>query len=67
MTFICKEELEAMLLKEMNIAHALACSEGIKDNQGNYLPGCDLHRRLAKMEYNTLKIVYEFIQNMESV
>ena len=56
-----------MLLKEMNIAHALACSEGIKDNQGNYLPGCDLHRRLAKMEYNTLKIVYEFIKNMESV
>ena len=38
MTFICKEELEAMLLKEMNIAHALACSEGIKDNQGNYKP-----------------------------
>ncbi len=67
MTFICKEELEAMLLKEMNIAHTLAYSEGIKDNQGNYLPDCDLQRRLLKMEYNTLKIVYEFIQNMESV
>lgn len=67
MTFICKEDLEAMLLKEMNIAHAYAYSEGIIDNQGNYLPGCDLHRRLSKMEYDTLKTVYEFIQNMESV
>lgn len=67
MTFICKEELEAMLLKEMNVAHSLAYGEGIIDNQGNYLPGCDLHRRLAYMEYVTLKNVYEFIQNMESV
>ena len=67
MTFICKEELEAMLLKEMNIAHALACSEGIIDNQGKYLPGSYLHKKKKKMEYNTLKIVYEFIQNMESV
>ena len=67
MAFICKEDLEAMLRKEMNIAHALAYREGIIDNQGNYLPGCDLHRRLFKMEYDTLKIVYEFIQNMESV
>jgi hypothetical protein len=31
------------------------------------LLGCDLHRRLSKMEYDTLKIVYEFIQNMESI
>ena len=67
MTFICKEDLEAMLLKEMNIAHSIAYSEGIKDNQGNYLPGCDLHRRLSKMEYDTLKNVYEFIQNMVSI
>lgn len=67
MTFICKEDLEAMLRKEMNIAHALAYNEGIKDNQGNYLLGCDLHRRLSKMEYDTLKNVYEFIQNMESI
>lgn len=67
MTFICKEELEAMLLKEMNIAYALAYSEGIIDNQGNYFPGYDLHRRLSKMEYDTLKNVHEFIQNMESV
>ena len=67
MTFICKEDLEAMLLKEMNIAHALAYGEGIIDNQGNYLTGCDLHRRLFKMEYDTLKNVYEFIQNMERV
>lgn len=67
MTFICKEDLEEMLRKEMNIAHALAYSEGIIDNQGNYLPGCDLHRSLSKMEYDTLKIVYEFIQNMESI
>ena len=67
MTFICKEDLEAMLLKEMRIAHALAYSEGIIDNQDNYLPGCDLHRSLSKMEYDTLKIVYEFIQNMESI
>ena len=67
MAFICKEELEEMLLKEMNIAHSIAYSEGIIDNQGNYLPGCDFHRRLSKMEYDTLKIVYEFIQNMESI
>jgi len=67
MTFICKEELESMLRKEMGIAYALAYSEGIIDNQGNYSLGCDLHRRLSKMEYDTLKIVYEFIQNMESV
>jgi hypothetical protein len=67
MTFICKEDLEAMLRKEMNIAHTLAYSEGIIDNQGNYLSGCDLHRSLSKMEYDTLKIVYEFIQNMESI
>lgn len=67
MAFICKEDLEAMLRKEMNVAHALAYSEGIKDNQGNYQPGCDLHRRLSKMEYDTLKSVYEFIQNMESI
>lgn len=67
MTFICKEDLEAMLLKEMNIAHALAYSEGIIDNQGNYLPGCDLHRIVSKTEYDTLKIVYEFIKNMESI
>ena len=67
MTFICKEELVAMLCKEMNIAHALAYSEGIIDNQGNYLPACDLHRRLSKMEFDTLKNVYEFVQNMESI
>lgn len=67
MTFICKEDLEAMLCEEMNIAYALAYSEGIKDNQGNYLLGCDLHRSLSKMEYDTLKTVYEFIQNMESI
>ena len=67
MTFICKEDLDAMLLKEMNTAHALAYSEGIIDNQGNYLLGCDLHRRLSKMEYDTLKIVYDFVQNMETI
>ena len=68
MTFICKEDLVEMLLKEMSIAHSLSYnSVGIKDNQGNYLPGCDFHRRLAQMEYDTLKIVYGFVQNMETI
>ena len=68
MTFICKEDLLGMLLKEMNIANSLSYnSEGIIDNQGNYSLGCDFHRRLAQMEYNTLKIVYDFVQNMETI
>ena len=68
MTFICKEDLVEMLTKEMNIAHSLSYnSEGITDNQGNYSPGCDFHRRLAQMEYKTLKIVYDFVQNMETI
>ena len=68
MTFICKEDLLGMLLKEMNIANSLSYnSDGIIDNQGNYSPGCDFHRRLAQMEYNTLKTVYDFVQNMETI
>ena len=68
MTFICKEDLVKMLTKEMNIAYSLSYnSEGIINNQGNYSAGCDFHRRLAQMEYETLKIVYDFVQNMESV
>lgn len=52
----------------MNIAHSLSYnSEGIIDNQDNYSPGCDFHRRLAQMEYDTLKIVYDFVQNMETI
>lgn len=68
MTFICKEDLVEMLHKEMSIAYSLSYnSEGIIDNQGDYSPGCDLHRRLAQMEYDTLKIVYDFVQNMKTI
>ena len=68
MTFICKEDLVEMLTKEMNIVHSLSYnSEGITDNQGNYSPGCDFHRRLAQIEYTTLKNVYDFVRNMETI
>ena len=57
-----------MLHKEMSIAYSLSYnSEGIVDNHGNYLPGYDFHRRLTQMEYDTLKIVYDFVQNMETI
>lgn len=67
MTFIHKEDLDAMLVNEMNIANKQVNSTGIKDNEGNYLPGCDLHRAISLIQYNTLKIVYDFVQKMEKV
>lgn len=64
--YIKKGELLYVLHEQMQIAAHIANNESPIDNDGNYSLGIDWHRRVAGIQYRTLKAVCDTIDALKT-